>query len=60
VMIGQKITGWFDGASQQNGEHSGAGGVINIREHTFYKWTINCGAGTNTRDELLGVWVLLT
>jgi ribonuclease HI len=52
--------GWFDGASQQNSEHSGAGGVIKIREHTFYKWMINCGAGTNTRDELLGVWALLT
>jgi hypothetical protein len=60
VMTGKKIVGWFDGASQQNSEHSGAGGVIKIREHTFYKWMINCGAGTNTRDELLGVWALLT
>jgi ribonuclease HI len=60
VMTGKKIIGWFDGASQQNGEHSGAGGVIKIREHTFYKWMINCGAGTNTRAELLGVWALLT
>jgi ribonuclease HI len=60
VMIGQKIIGWFDGASQQNDEQSGAGQVIKIRDHTFYKWTINCGAGTNTRTELLGVWALLT
>jgi len=52
--------GWFDGASQQNSEHSGAGGVIKIREHTFYKWMINCGDGTNTKVELMGVWALLT
>jgi hypothetical protein len=44
-----KIIGWFDGAAQKNGEQSGAGGVIKINEHTVYKWTLNCGRGTNTR-----------
>jgi hypothetical protein len=44
-----KIIGWFDGATQRNGDLSGAGGVIKINDHTVYKWTLNCGRGTNTR-----------
>lgn len=52
--------GWFDGATQENGTLSGAGGVITVNEDTRYKWTFNCGLGTNTRDELLGVWVTLS
>jgi ribonuclease HI len=55
-----KTIGWFDGAAQQNGLQSGVGGVIKINEHSTYKWTLNCGQGTNTRDELLGVWASLT
>jgi ribonuclease HI len=60
VTTGQSIIGWFDGAAQQNGEQSGAGGVIKISDHSTYKWTLNCGHGTNTRAELMGVWALLT
>jgi hypothetical protein len=44
-----RTTGWFDGAAQNNGQQSGAGGLIRTDEHTIYKWTFNCGAGTNTR-----------
>jgi hypothetical protein len=44
-----RIMGWFDGAAQQNGEQSGAGGWIKINKNTSYKWTLNCGRGTNTR-----------
>jgi ribonuclease HI len=55
-----KIIGWFDGATQRNGDQSGAGGVIKINDHTVYKWTLNCGRGTNTRAELMGVWASLT
>jgi hypothetical protein len=29
-----KVIGWFDGAAQQNGEQSGAGGVIKINDYT--------------------------
>jgi ribonuclease HI len=52
--------GWFDGAAQENGTLSGAGGVITVNEDTSYKWTFNCGPGTNTRAELLGAWVTLS
>jgi ribonuclease HI len=51
--------GWFDGAALSNGLQSGAGGMIKINDNTIYKWTFNCGPGTNTRAELLGVWETL-
>jgi ribonuclease HI len=53
------ITGWFDGASSANGSQSGAGGQIKISQSSYYKWTFNCGPGTNTRAELLGAWATL-
>jgi ribonuclease HI len=52
-------TGWFDGATQSNGLQSGAGGLIRITENSHYRWTFNCGPGSNTRAELLGVWATL-
>jgi ribonuclease HI len=52
--------GWFDGVAQVRGQISGAGGVIKINSHTEYRWMLNCGPGTNTRAEFLGVWALLT
>jgi ribonuclease HI len=51
--------GWFDGATSSTGLNSGAGGIIRINEQSRYKWLLNCGPGTNTRAELLGVWALL-
>jgi len=50
-----KVIGWFDGVAQQNVEQSGAGGVTKINDNTTYRWTLNCGRGTNTRAELMGV-----
>jgi hypothetical protein len=44
---------WFDGATQNNGLLSGSGGVLNTMGRIIYKWTLNCGHGTNTRAELL-------
>jgi ribonuclease HI len=52
--------GWFDGATQENKNLSGAGGVIKISKDTNHKWIFNCDIGTNSRDELLDVWVTLT
>jgi len=54
------LTGWFDGATTTFGNCSGAGGILKITDHKIFKWTINCGPGTNTRAELLGAWALLT
>jgi len=55
-----RIIGWFDGDAKKNGEQSGAGGVIKLNEHSVYRWTLNCGGGSNTRAELLCSWVSLT
>jgi ribonuclease HI len=52
-------TRWFDGATQNNGTQSGAGGSIKTSKNTYYKWTFNCGSCTNTRVELLGTWAML-
>jgi hypothetical protein len=46
--------GWFDGAASANDTRSGVGGLIKLSHNTLYKWTYNCGPGTNTRAELLG------
>jgi ribonuclease HI len=51
---------WFDGAAQVNGTLCGAGGVIKTIGKTSYRWTLNCGQGSNTRAKLLGVWASLT
>jgi ribonuclease HI len=51
---------WFDGATSSIGLNNGAGVVIRINEQRSYKWLLNCGLGTNTRAELLGVWALLS
>lgn len=59
-LVARDPTGWFDGAALTLGQNSGAGGIIRFFEHKIYKWYFNCGQGTNTREELLGVWALLT
>jgi len=58
LSIGQGIIGWFDGAAQKNGQYSGVGGVVRVSDHQSYKWTFSCGLGTNTREELLGIWAI--
>jgi ribonuclease HI len=42
------------------GSKCGAGGIIKISEAEEYKWTFNCGNGSNTKAELLSAWVTFT
>jgi hypothetical protein len=42
-----------------NGTQSSPGGMIKITKKSSYRWTFNCGLGTNTREELLGAWATL-
>jgi ribonuclease HI len=49
----------FDGATLANGKCSGAGGIIKTSVSTVYRWYFNCGEGTNTKAELMGVWATL-
>jgi len=55
-----KALAWFDRAAQQNGTLFGVGGVLQIDDHTEYRWTLNCGSGTNSRVEIMGAWATLT
>jgi ribonuclease HI len=50
----------FDGAAQSNGLCCGAGGTFKTHPSRITKWFINCGAGSNTKAELMGLWVTLT
>jgi hypothetical protein len=50
----------FDGATFANGKCCGAGGIIKFHETKILKWYINCGASTNTKAELMGLWATLT
>jgi ribonuclease HI len=50
----------FDGAAQSTGLCCGAGGTFKTHPSRITKWFINCGAGTNTKAELMGLWASLT
>jgi ribonuclease HI len=50
---------YFDGVAQSDGRCSGAGGIIKWSTTTGYKWHPNCGEGTNTKEELMGLWATL-
>jgi hypothetical protein len=54
-----KAIAWFDGAAQLDGTLCGVVGYILINSHTSYRWTLNCGQGTNTKAELMGTWASL-
>jgi ribonuclease HI len=50
----------FDGAAQSNGLCCGAGGTFKSHPSRITKWFLNCGAGSNTKAELMGLWASLT
>jgi ribonuclease HI len=50
----------FDDAAQSNGLCCGAGGIFKTHPSRITKWFINCGAGSNTKTELMGLWATLT
>jgi ribonuclease HI len=50
----------FDGAALSNGLCCGAGGTFRAHQTRTTNWYLNCGAGTNNKAELLGLWVSLT
>jgi ribonuclease HI len=50
----------FDGAAQQNGLCCGAGGTFRSSQFRTTNWFLNCGSGSNTKAELMGLWVSLS
>jgi ribonuclease HI len=50
---------YFDGAARASGDCCGAGGLYKSHSSRVTYWYLNCGAGTNNRAELLGLWAAL-
>jgi hypothetical protein len=50
----------FDGEALSSGDFYEAGVFFKTHASRVTKWYINCGAGTNTKAELMGMWVTLT
>ena len=50
----------FDGAALSSGLCCGAGGTFKTHLERTTKWFLNCGEGSNTKAELLGLWATLT
>jgi ribonuclease HI len=49
----------FDGAAVATGLCCGAGGFFKTLPNKVTKWFLNCGEGSNTKAELLGLWTTL-
>jgi hypothetical protein len=49
----------FDGATLTSGDCCGASGIFKTHASKITKWFLNCGVGTNTKAELLGLWSTL-
>ena len=51
---------WFDGVAHENHTLRGTGVIIKTLMNIIYRWTFNCGIGSNTREKFLGVWATLS
>jgi ribonuclease HI len=49
----------FDGAALSTGLCCGAGGFFKTHQSKITKWFLNCGSGSNTKPELMGLWASL-
>jgi ribonuclease HI len=49
----------FDGTALPNGGCCGAGGFFKTHLSRTTMWFLNCGAGSNNKAELLGLWAAL-
>jgi hypothetical protein len=50
----------FDGAALSTGLCCGAGGFFKSHQSRITKWFLNCGSGSNTKAELMGLWASLS
>lgn len=58
-LAGGHTLACFDGAAKANGLCCGSGGFFKSHPARITKWFLNCGEGTNTKAEFLGLWVTL-
>jgi ribonuclease HI len=49
----------FDGVALSTGLCCGAGGFFKTHQSRITKWFLNCGSGSNTKAELMGLWASL-
>ena len=53
------MMGFFDGASQADNSLCSAGAILRMTDQSYFKLWMNYFSGTNTKGELLGLWILL-
>ena len=54
-----KLLGFFYGSSQQDSSLCGVGAILILDHARIYKLWMRCGSGSNTKGELLSLWLLL-
>lgn len=50
---------FFDGASQQRAILCGAGAAIDLSSSDIFLIKLELGVGTNTKEEVLALWMVL-
>jgi ribonuclease HI len=58
-LLSNTTLAWFDGADQLDGTSCEAGGLLKTPDLSVIRWVFNCGRGTITRAELMGVCATL-
>ena len=59
MAFAQRMVGFFDGASQELSSLCGVGAILYLEYYRNYQLWLNCSPGTNTKGELLSLWILL-
>lgn len=54
-----EVFGFYDGASHDGGNICGDGGYIRFNDTTGYEINMEGGTGTNKREELLGLLLIM-
>jgi ribonuclease HI len=59
MLLRDLATSFFDGSSSQYGVVCTSGAVLKLLDGMVYKLRLHIGSGTNSKDELLGLWTIL-
>ena len=54
-----RLVGFFDGASQVDSSRCGIGAVLKLDDLSYYHLWLNYSPRSNTKGELLSLWILL-
>ena len=53
------LVGFFDGASQDDSSLCGVGAILKLEDLSYYHLWLNYSPKSNTKGELLSLWILL-